>query len=90
MSHFDFKRAYRRNLPHIQPPGASFFVTCRLAGSLPQSTIDQWKRERQWLEHVARNNPAYHEQVMQDFERIWFKKFEALLDGGRCRPGLVK
>ncbi|MCX6145130.1 MAG: hypothetical protein NTZ35_18155 [Ignavibacteriales bacterium] len=26
---------YRRHLPHYQPPGATYFVTFRLAGSLP-------------------------------------------------------
>ena len=31
----DFQHAYRRHLPHIQPPGAMLFVTFRLAGSLP-------------------------------------------------------
>jgi putative transposase len=30
-----YKIDYHRNLPHIQPPGASLFVTFRLAGSLP-------------------------------------------------------
>ena len=31
MSHFDYKPFYRRNLPHIQPSGATFFVTFHLA-----------------------------------------------------------
>jgi hypothetical protein len=34
---------YRKNLPHIQPPGETFFITYRLAGSLPLSTIEQLK-----------------------------------------------
>ncbi|MDQ6651305.1 MAG: hypothetical protein M3Y84_01020 [Acidobacteriota bacterium] len=38
MSHFNYQRSYRRNLPHIQPPGSTFFVTFRLAGSLPQNS----------------------------------------------------
>ena len=35
MGNLDYKPDYRRNLPHIQPPSATFFVTFRLAGSLP-------------------------------------------------------
>jgi hypothetical protein len=31
MSGLDFKPFYHRNLPHIQPPGATLFVTYRLA-----------------------------------------------------------
>jgi putative transposase len=50
MGHFDYKRSYRRNLPHLQPAGATFFVTFRLAGSLPKSVVEQWQNEREWLE----------------------------------------
>lgn len=34
---------YRRNLPHIHPPGATFFVTFRLglAGSLPPEVVER-------------------------------------------------
>ena len=41
MSHFDYKPFYRRNLPHIQPSGATFFVTFHLAGSLPRRILEQ-------------------------------------------------
>ena len=30
MSQFDYQESYDRNLPHIQPPGATLFVTFRL------------------------------------------------------------
>jgi REP element-mobilizing transposase RayT len=86
MSQFDYKESYQRNLPHIQPPDATFFVTCRLAGSLPQSVIAQWKKERQWLEYLEKANPAYHTLVRLNFERAWFAKFESLLDGGAFGP----
>jgi putative transposase len=32
---------YRRHLPHYQPLGATYFVTFRLAGSLPTKFIKQ-------------------------------------------------
>ena len=86
MSQFQYKKTYRRNLPHIQPRGATFFITFRLAGSLPQSLIDQWQKERQWLLHVAQTNPSYFAQVKDDFERGWFAKFERILDGSAEGP----
>jgi len=86
MSPFKYKESYRRNLPHIQPPGATFFVTFRLAGSLPQIVLARWNEERQWLAHLERDNPSYHASVKLDFERRWFTKFESLLDGATSGP----
>lgn len=86
MTHFSYQPSYRRNLPHIQPLGATLFVTFRLAGSLPNKVIEQWKKERQWLLHLAKNNPSHHERVKADFERSWFTKFEGILDGARVGP----
>lgn len=86
MSQFDYQPSYRRNLPHIQPPGSTFFVTFRLAGSLPQNVVRQWNQERQWLAHLARTNTPYYDQVKNDFERAWFAKFESILDAATCGP----
>ena len=86
MGSFDYKPSYRRNLPHIQPAGATFFLTFRLAGSLPQSIFDQWKQEREWLEHLRQSNPFHYDRVKLDFERKWFAKFESVLDGSTHDP----
>lgn len=86
MGILDYKASYRRNLPHIQPIGATLFVTTRLAGSLPQTVIRQWNEERKWLTHLKKNNPTHHEKIKADFEREWFKKFEQILDGGEYGP----
>src|SRR5438552_19073366 len=86
MGSFDYKPSYRRNLPHIQPAGATFFLTFRLAGSLPQSIVDQWKQERKWLEHLRQSNPFHYDRVKLDFERKWFAKFESVLDGSTHGP----
>ncbi len=40
---------HRRHLPHFYPPDAIYFITARLAGSLPQSVIDRARREREFL-----------------------------------------
>jgi putative transposase len=86
MGQFQYQPSYRRNLPHIQPPGATFFVTPRLSGSLPKAVVEQWNQERKWLAHLAETNPTHYEQVRWDFERRWFAKFESILDGGKCGP----
>jgi len=39
MSNLAPELVYRRNLPHIQPPGGTFFVTFRLAGSIPADVL---------------------------------------------------
>jgi hypothetical protein len=38
---------YNRNLPHFQPPEGVFFLTFRLAGSLPKEIIEQMKFEKE-------------------------------------------
>jgi len=90
MGPFDYKYSYRRNLPHIQPAGATFFITFRLAGSLPQSLIDQWQDERRWLARLEQTNPDHYTNVRSDLERKWFAKFESVLDGAREGPLWLK
>ena len=46
---------YKRNLPHWQPSGAEYFVTFRLAGSLPAEAVAKIRNERdQKLTEVRR------------------------------------
>jgi REP element-mobilizing transposase RayT len=54
MNQFSHKPFYRRRLPHIQPEGATFFITFRLAGSLPVEVIEKLRAEHEksnrWFE----------------------------------------
>jgi putative transposase len=43
----NFKAYYKRNLPHYQPIGYTYFVTYRLSGSLPVELIKKLKSERE-------------------------------------------
>ena len=87
MTQFEFKQHYGRNLPHIQPPGATLFVTFRLAGSIPKSVQEQWLREKRLLESQLLRQEAIRLPGKPDtdakerllFQRRWFGKFEALL-----------
>jgi len=50
MNQFGYKPSYERNLPHIQPPVATLFVTFRLDGSIPEPVLEQWRTEKKRLE----------------------------------------
>ena len=41
----DVQIYYKRNPPHFPPPGATVFITFRLAGSLPAEVIARLKEE---------------------------------------------
>lgn len=62
-------------LPHWEQPGATYFVTFRLADALPQKKVEAWKLERAswieahpkpWTEEVER---AYHDRFSSTLER---------------------
>ncbi len=44
---------YRRNLPHLQNAGKTYFVTFRLAGSLPKEAIQKQKANRKFSDYDA-------------------------------------
>lgn len=49
---------YRRNFPHIRPKDGTFFITFRLAGSLPKHIIERLRRCRQTeLKKLAKTTP---------------------------------
>ncbi len=57
---------HRNRLPHRQQDGATYFVTFRLADSLPRALLEEWDAEREaWL----RSNPpplsAEQEKMLQ-------------------------
>ena len=98
MSHFDYKPYYRRNLPHIQPPGATFFVTFHLAGSLPQRILKQWKAEKSLLLKL-KNDSSFvasaqvasgQKRKHREWKQQWFQKFEKTLDNAQNGPLWLK
>lgn len=46
MSNLGYKPIYHRNLPHLQPWGATFFVTFRLADSIPKAILERWAADK--------------------------------------------
>ncbi len=105
MSHFDHKMFYRRNLPHLQPPGATFFVTFNLAGSLPRAVLQQRKAEKRQLDAEKSHLPellgasdceavgdmtSEQKQEHREWNRLWFRKFETALDNAQSGPLWLK
>ena len=97
MNPFEYKQFHRRNLPHVQPPEATLFVTFRLDGSIPEPVLEQWRIEKNHLEMIltrwAAISPAGSapdpEEVAAEklsFHRRWFKKSEDALDGVKGGP----
>ena len=93
---------YHRNLPHWRQPGATYFVTFRLADSIPQSVLEDWDRQHgDWL-HAHGIEPAWKQSrpqayldhfrripsnERQEFERVAAKLLHHELD--LCRGSCV-
>ncbi|TVR32981.1 MAG: hypothetical protein EA390_04445 [Balneolaceae bacterium] len=80
---------YRRNLPHWQEPGAEYFVTFRLAGSLPTEVVRQLKKLRDGFNKKFHQKADYQLRSRR-FEDKFFKKYESLLDGQSTGPHWLK
>jgi len=69
---------FYRRLPHWHPPNAVYFVTFRLAGSLPQEALESLHLERQKAEeNLARN---FQGEALAEERYILFKKMFARYD----------
>jgi putative transposase len=79
------------NLPHWRQEGVTYFVTFRLADSIPQGKLKQWLCEREkWLKcHPEPLDPP----LRQEYFRLFVERFHKWLDAGygKCvfsRPDL--
>lgn len=89
------KTFYRRHLPHIQPPGATLFVTFRQYGSLPRSVSEQLHQEYEHLRQEA-NRYVLQDTIGKEYRRIYeqqkrlFAKFDQYLDQSVGGPHFLK
>jgi putative transposase len=77
----------RRHLPHWETAGASYFVTFRLADSLPTGIVRQIEiRANAWLKvHGLKNRDEIHlllPQLREDFRRLLARHEHRALDSG--------
>ena len=81
---------YKRKLPHWQPNHAEFFITFRLADSLPQRAIEKIKSEKRLLERKLYNaQQVDRSDKLSDLRkkhRLLFNKYEDQLDSGSSGP----
>ena len=72
---------HERNLPHWQQGAKYYFVTWRLADSLPADLIRKWQIEAQaWLS--ARPQPL-NDADLAEYHHLFSDRIEAELDAGR-------
>jgi putative transposase len=70
-------RIYRRSLPHWRQNGATYFLTCRLADSLPGHLVAQLEQlQKSLLAHA--DDPASFLQA----DREYFRQMKGYLDMG--------
>jgi len=74
---------HRDHLPHLKREGASYFITFRLAGTLPREVLLQFKRERDIIikQAVAAKRPlTWAEQ--EELFRWYSTRVDRYLDAG--------
>ncbi|MEP6741214.1 MAG: hypothetical protein ABJB61_01855 [bacterium] len=101
VGNLDYKQFAGRHRPHIHPPGATLFVTYRLAGSIPQSTVREYRAQKEWLNNEVNRairivkvdqGPELMKWLkrVERFRRIWFVRFEDILHRADCGPMWMK
>jgi REP element-mobilizing transposase RayT len=77
----NYKFSYRRRLPHIQPEGATFFATSRLAGSLPVEVIERLRQEKVSIDNELKRITDRNERERKAYfgsQRLFNKWDDAL------------
>jgi REP element-mobilizing transposase RayT len=88
MSTLEYKISYRRHLPHFQPPGATLFITFRLADSIPKEVLKQLATETEQVETVLAgiSDPQERERQAYLEQRRLFGKWDIVLDSTTSGP----
>lgn len=101
MKDYVYSERTERNLPHWQPTDATFFVTFRLADSIPQPVLRFYLAQKQWLDEegnrirnlkLQEGSPEVllHEERLVEFHRQWFLRFEEILHKAEIGPTWLK
>lgn len=79
---------FRRHLPHFHLPNATYFITFRLAGSLPVEVVQRLQEEHEaTLRRLEQSlsGAAFHQARQEEQER-YFSRLDALLDRALYGP----
>jgi putative transposase len=87
-NNFTYQLKYHRHLPHIQPQGATLFITFRLADSIPLAVREKLRQEKAQIEARLRRltDPAERTRVAYREQRRLFGKWDQALDCNRRGP----
>jgi len=81
--HLDYKLYYRRRLPHYQPAEGLFFMTYRLAFSLPQAVMEQQRQKMLEFEQRSQGLAKREQQeLLLTCQKVIFAIEDAFL--GKC------
>ena len=85
----------RGRLPHWEMEGGVYFVTFRLADSLPQSILAEWRRSREAALARARDGGALTPRERQRIAALFRERVQAHLDAGvgachLAKPGVAE
>jgi putative transposase len=83
MSNLQFRKFYRRRLPHIQIAGSIYFVTFRLKDSLPKEALEKLAEETAKIKKLSNNEVGLA-------HKRWFGKFDEYLDRILCEQEYLK
>ena len=87
-----YRSYYRRNLPHYQPASSTLFVTCRLAGSLPQEVVARLRQETEFVKAQLDKlgDDALRAEEQYAAYRRAFGRFDRALDQANIGPTWLK
>ena len=80
---------YRRNLPHLQPPGGEYFITFNLNGSLPKKVISEMRSYRK-ENFKSSSSDKIPQDKASEIERKIFLTYESVLDNASSGPQWLK
>ncbi len=92
MSFPDNKINYERNLPHYQEPGATLFITFRLAGSIPHEVMARLNDELLHKKEFLENNKSEDQikNLREQYQKEIFWNWEKELDFSQRGPVWLK
>ena len=77
---------YRSRLPHIQPLGGTFFVTTRLAGSVPQVEKQRMAEEFLLRQRQILTKPEHTSDELERLSKHFFVAYESILEKADFGP----
>ena len=74
---------HRGYLPHLEEEGSSYFVTFRLAGSIPWKILQKWKWDyEEMIRQAIRNQQVLSLDEKRRLKERYFQRIDDFLDRG--------